>query len=92
MTSGLGSGHAGVAAGPIVERDGDVFGTVVNLASRIAASAQAGALLTTTDAAGLLPASYAIDPLGPVRLKGLVDAIEIGARERGRLTGNDGGG
>jgi adenylate cyclase len=35
-SSGLPSGHAGVASGPIVVREGDVFGRTVNLAARIA--------------------------------------------------------
>ena len=37
--------HAGVSAGPVVERDRDLFGTTVNLASRIAGYAQPGEVL-----------------------------------------------
>lgn len=37
----------GLHAGPVVERDGDVFGATVNVAARLAAHAHAGELLTT---------------------------------------------
>ena len=42
-------GHAGIAAGPLVVRDGDVYGHTVNLAARIAAHAQAGEILVAGD-------------------------------------------
>jgi adenylate cyclase len=42
--SGLPAGHAGVASGPLVMRDGDVFGRTVNLAARIADVAPRGRL------------------------------------------------
>jgi adenylate cyclase len=41
------SSHAGVHAGPVIERDLDVFGQTVNLASRIADVAGPGEVLTT---------------------------------------------
>jgi adenylate cyclase len=34
--AGLPSGHAGLASGPLIVRDGDVFGRTVNMAARIA--------------------------------------------------------
>lgn len=40
--AGLPAAHAGVAAGRVVVRDGDVFGRTVNLASRVAAHAGPG--------------------------------------------------
>jgi adenylate cyclase len=43
--AGLPPGHAGLDAGPIVVRDGDVFGRTVNLAHRIAEVAEPGVLL-----------------------------------------------
>ena len=46
---GLGALHAGVHAGPMVRRDGDYFGTVVNVASRVAAEAAAGEVLVTPE-------------------------------------------
>jgi class 3 adenylate cyclase len=47
--------HAGVHAGPVVQRDRDVFGRTVNLAARIAQRAEAGEVLVSeavVDAAG----------------------------------------
>jgi adenylate cyclase len=41
------SSHAGVHTGPVIERDLDVFGQTVNLASRIADVAGPGEVLTT---------------------------------------------
>ena len=58
VDAGLPAAHAGIAVGRFVVRDGDVYGNVVNLASRIAAQAQAGeVLLPIDDARELLPAS-----------------------------------
>jgi adenylate cyclase len=42
--AGLPPGHAGVHCGRVIEREGDVFGRTVNLASRIADVAPAGSL------------------------------------------------
>jgi class 3 adenylate cyclase len=39
----------GFHAGPIVQRDGDIFGDTVNLASRLAAQATKGQVLTSAD-------------------------------------------
>jgi adenylate cyclase len=41
------SAHAGVHAGPVIERDRDLFGRTVNLASRIAETARPGEVLVT---------------------------------------------
>src|SRR3546814_17259279 len=50
-TTGMPELTAGVATGPIVERDGDVFGTTVHLASRLARLAAAGEPLAPHQAA-----------------------------------------
>lgn len=39
--------HAGIADGPIVERDGDVFGSPVNLAAHLVSEAAAGEVVVT---------------------------------------------
>lgn len=41
--------RAGLATGPIVERDGDCFGDTVNIAARIADHCKRGLILTTLD-------------------------------------------
>lgn len=45
--AGLPLTHIGVQAGPVVFRDGDVYGRTVNIASRIADQAEAGEVLTS---------------------------------------------
>ncbi len=67
--------HAGIDLGPVVERDGDIFGRTVNLASRLASIATAGQIVVSEAvAAGLgagpAPAWGTIEPLGEVELKG----------------------
>jgi adenylate cyclase len=47
--TGLPSTHIGVQAGPVVFRDGDVYGRTVNIASRIADQAEAGEILTSQE-------------------------------------------
>lgn len=51
-SAGLPSAHAGLAAGPLIVRDGDVFGRTVNLAARIADVAPDGHLYA---AANVIP-------------------------------------
>ena len=70
--AGLPAGHAGVHRGRVIEREGDVFGRTVNLASRVADVAPSGALYVTLDVveavAGL---GLAVEPVGPVELAGI---------------------
>jgi class 3 adenylate cyclase len=63
--------RAGLASGPVMFREGDVFGPVVNLAARVVKAAEPGEVLATapvTDAAGVASSS-----LGLVTLKGIGD-------------------
>jgi len=72
--------HAGVAAGPLVNRDGDVYGNTVNLAARVAASAKAGEVLVTqavVDAAGDGPSSLVFVALGEVVPKGMSNPVRL---------------
>ena len=47
--SGLPAIHAGVARGPALNRGGDVYGSAVNQASRIAEFARAGSVVASED-------------------------------------------
>lgn len=63
--------HAGIAAGRVVVRDGDVFGQTVNLASRIADEARAGEVVVEEGVVVMLPRGTAeFAPVGRVDLKG----------------------
>jgi adenylate cyclase len=76
--SGLPAAHAGVAAGRLVVRDGDVFGRTVNLASRIAVRAGAGQVIVDEGAVVALPAGTAsFEPLGRVELAGFPMPVSL---------------
>jgi class 3 adenylate cyclase len=65
-------GHAGICAGPIVARDGDVFGRTVNLAARLSDLAAPGQIYMTEEDAVPLQGSRVVPrPLGPVELEGI---------------------
>ena len=49
------TGHAGLASGPLIVRDGDVFGRTVNLAARVADATPDGHLYVPEVVATLLP-------------------------------------
>ena len=65
--------HAGIAAGLVIARDGDFYGPVVNLASRLTAAAPADEIF----ASAALHAELAADPsfiwsdAGPLELRGI---------------------
>ncbi len=72
------SAHAGIHAGPVIERDLDVFGRTVNLASRIADVAQPGEVLASSavaDAADKPP--YRFEPLEDANLKGIPEPVSL---------------
>ena len=47
--SGLPPAHIGIHAGPVIFQDGDVYGRIVNLASRLASVAQAGEVVVSEE-------------------------------------------
>ena len=71
--------RVGVAAGPATARDGDYFGPVVSLASRLVDIAQPGALLVPKDVVDAVAGddSYAAEPLGAHTLQGFPDAVDV---------------
>ena len=70
--------HAGIHAGPVIERDLDVFGRTVNLASRIADVAQAGEVLASEAVAGAADGPpFDFEPLEAKRLKGIPEPVPM---------------
>lgn len=70
--------RAGLHHGPVAERDGDVFGATVNLASRVAAQAAGSqVLITAAVAQPATEAGYDIRVLGTVSLRNLPEPVEL---------------
>jgi class 3 adenylate cyclase len=70
--------HAGIHTGPVVEHDGDYYGSTVNLASRVAGIATAGQVVVTAEvlaAPGL--SDVPIEPVGAVPVKGVPAPIDL---------------
>jgi adenylate cyclase len=76
--AGLPPAHVGVAAGPVVVQGGDYFGRTVNLAARVAASAQAGQVLVTAAVAQAPhPDGVAFTDLGDLQLRGFSAPVRV---------------
>ena len=75
--AGLPTGHAGIAAGRIVQRDGDIYGRTVNLAARISGHAEAGQLLVDDEVAEVLADRAALTAAGSVALQGFADPVAL---------------
>lgn len=71
--------RAGLAEGPVVEREGDLFGATVNLAARVAAHARAGQVLCTSGVARALSAEVTIETVaaGVARFKNVAETVEL---------------
>ncbi|HEX9375842.1 MAG TPA: adenylate/guanylate cyclase domain-containing protein [Actinomycetota bacterium] len=70
--------HAGIHAGRVIERDRDLFGSTVNLASRVSGVAGPGDVLVTEAVvrlADLDPAT--VEEVDPVALKGVGDPVRL---------------
>jgi adenylate cyclase len=75
---GLPPAHAGIAAGPVIVRDGDVFGRTVNLAARLAAVAKPGETLVEEGVVVALPRRTArFAPLGRIELRGVSEPVAV---------------
>jgi len=69
--------HAGIDAGPVIQRDLDLFGRTVNLASRIAEQAAPGEVITSSEVAGLAGDGFSFEPLSEVTLKGIDEPVTL---------------
>jgi len=68
----------GVHHGPVVERNGDWFGTTVNVAARIAALAQPDQVLVTAEVADAADhAGMAVTALGPTKVRGTPEPMDL---------------
>jgi adenylate cyclase len=82
--AGLPPAHVGLHAGPVLFQGGDYFGRTVNVAARIADYARRGEVLVSDEVvagSGELP-GVRFDPIGPVELKGLSDAVSLHVARR----------
>ena len=68
---GILTSHAGVHTGPVIERDLDVYGQTVNVASRIADVAGPGEVLASQDVARAADHAFGFERIRDVDLKGL---------------------
>ncbi|HEY8544277.1 MAG TPA: adenylate/guanylate cyclase domain-containing protein [Acidimicrobiales bacterium] len=74
--------RAGLHHGPVIARGGDYFGATVNLAARVASRAGSGqAIGTATIATAAQAADLDTVPLGPTRLRNILEPVELFAIE-----------
>jgi class 3 adenylate cyclase len=67
-----------VDVGPVVERDGDIFGRTVNHASRLASVATAGQVVVSEAVAAALEGGiHRVEPLGEATLKGVAAPVRV---------------
>ena len=70
--------HAGVHAGPIVERDLDLYGRTVNLASRISSAAGPGEVLVSENVVRSIgDDGLRFEPADTARLKGIAEPVAL---------------
>jgi adenylate cyclase len=79
QSQGLPAARAGINSGPMVRRDGDYFGTVVNLAARAADYARAHEILVTQDVMDAWTGGDSIyfRGIGAVSLKNVKRRVEL---------------
>ena len=70
--------HAGLAYGDVLTRDGDCFGSPVNLASRLAALAGPGCVLASAEAGQRMQAEgWSVEYLDPQPIRGFAQPVTI---------------
>src|SRR5262249_30981029 len=71
--------HSGVNAGPVLRRDGDYFGSVVNVSSRLADYAAPGEILVTREVVAAWRGGDDVSfvEAGPATLKNVPQPVEV---------------
>jgi class 3 adenylate cyclase len=70
--------HAGIQAGPVVQRDLDLYGRTVNMASRIAAHAGPGEVLVSSEVADLVSGNgFRLEAVPAATLKGIEGPVAL---------------
>ncbi|MDQ1696209.1 MAG: hypothetical protein QOJ03_1562 [Frankiaceae bacterium] len=69
--------RAGVTAGTALALDGDYFGPIVNLAARLVALAEPGAVLVSEPVSERLAGARAVISLGPQTIRGFDDPVTV---------------
>ena len=70
--------RAGVHVGPVIERDRDLFGRTVNLASRIAEAAGPGEVIVSETVTRAVPnRALRFEPMPKARLKGVAEPVPL---------------
>jgi adenylate cyclase len=69
--------HASVHCGLAVARDGDYFGSAVNLAARLLAAAGGDELVATSPVVHATKTSFAWEQAGTLRIRGFAEPIEV---------------
>ncbi len=71
-SAGLPNGHAGIHHGPVIEREGDVFGRTVNMAARLSDRAPDGEIYVTAEVVTAIEGSGAVAiDVGEADLQGI---------------------
>lgn len=74
--------RGGIASGAMVARQGDFFGPVVNLASRLVDAAVPGEVLADTATADALGDEFGVEPAGRRMLKGFAEPVAVASISR----------
>ena len=83
VAADLPAAHVGLHAGPVIFQEGDYFGRTVNVAARIADYARRGEVLVSDEVvAASTIGGVTFDPIGPVELKGLTEAVSLHVARR----------
>ena len=76
---GLPTLHIGLNLGPVVRRDGDYFGSVVNVAARVAAQAGPGEIVVTASLSDAMEDEDEprFEEIGPTRLRNVAQPLRL---------------